>query len=166
MGKRLLSFLFFSAVVVAFGWSLSALFRWIGSTNPTVEGAAITAFLGLLGLWYTQWQSKSRDIRENHRSKKVEVYGTFFDLVEQFQKQTDTSSSTSVILTPELKDQFLRLNRGLLLWASPSVIRAYLAFRIQSQLEDKSKILFAVDTMYREIRKDLETVILVFTRVI
>lgn len=156
MNKRLLlSFALLSVCLIAVSWMIATLFHWFGSSNPTVAGAAITAPLGLIGLWYAQWQSKSRDISESHRSKKVEVYGTFFDIVEQFQnpKKAEVVLTQADAVPEEIRLQFVRLNRGLILWASPSVIKAWLNFRKHSS--NKAMVLLAVDTMYQAIRKDL-----------
>ena len=140
-------------VVSAIGlWAIYSTFQWFQTLNASVAAALITASIGLIGLWYAQWQSKTRDIAESHRASKIEVYKVFFDLVEKF--QTNEIGDISDENIPEwLKTDFQRLNRGLLLWASPGVITAYLNFRTVAG--SGGNILSAVDTMYREIRKDL-----------
>lgn len=139
--------------VSAFGlWAIYSALQWFQSLNASVAAALITASIGLIGLWYAQWQSKTRDIAESHRASKIEVYKGFFDLVEKSQtNEIDGINDESI---PEwLKTDFQKLNRGLLLWASPGVITAYLNFRTVA--DSGGNILSAVDTMYREIRKDL-----------
>lgn len=123
---------------------------WLKTLNPSVGAALVTAFLGLLGLWYAQWQSKSRDIAESHRSSKIEVYNLFFEIVEAFQNEEIDADD----LTNDFKKKFQQLNRGLILWASPEVIKAYLNFR-EVAGKGSENILFAVDTVYQAIRKDL-----------
>jgi hypothetical protein len=133
-------------------WATYSALQWFQSLNASVAAALTTASIGLIGLWYAQWQSKSRDIAESHRASKIEVYKVFFDLVEKFQtNEVDEINDENL---PEwLKTDFQKLNRGLLLWASPGVITAYLNFRTVAS--SGGNILSAVDTMYREIRKDL-----------
>lgn len=134
-------------------WFIFFAFRWLfQELNENVAAAIISASLGLIGLWYAQWQSKIRDIAESHRVSKIEVYNVFFDLVEKFQKE-DVGSYGEENISESLKKDFQKLNRGLLLWASPGVITAYLNFRKAST--GGGDILTAVDAMYREIRKDL-----------
>ncbi|MDP1786376.1 hypothetical protein [Nitrosomonas sp.] len=133
-------------------WAIYSTFQWFQALNASVAASLITASLGLIGLWYAQWQSKTRDIAESHRTNKIEVYNVFFDLVEKFQTNNITDLSEENIPEP-LKSDFQKLNRGLLLWASPGVITAYLKFRTVSA--SGGDILHAVDNMYREIRKDL-----------
>ena len=43
---------------------------WVKENN-TVAIPIITAIIGLIGVMWTQWQSKSRDIAESHRSSKI-----------------------------------------------------------------------------------------------
>ena len=50
--------------------------------------------------------------------------------------------------------KFVQLNRGLILWASPEVIKEYLNFR-RIAGQSSENILFAVDQVYQAIRKDL-----------
>lgn len=140
------------AVSAAGLWAIYSAFQWFQSLNASVSASLITATLGLIGLWYAQWQSKTRDIAESHRASKIEVYKVFFDLVEKFQTNIG-DSVTDDYIPEELKNDFLKLNRGLLLWASPGVITAYLNFRKVST--SGGNVLIAVDAMYREIRKDL-----------
>lgn len=124
--------------------------NWLKTLNPSVGAALVTASLGLLGLWYAQWQSKSRDIAESHRASKIEVYNLFFEIVEAFQNNEMDSDN----LSNDFKKKFQQLNRGLILWASPEVIKAYLNFR-RIAGNDSKNILFAVDMVYQAIHKDL-----------
>ncbi|MGE8543315.1 MAG: hypothetical protein ACN6NS_03235 [Acinetobacter johnsonii] len=123
---------------------------WLKSLNPSVGAALITASLGFIGLWYAQWQSKSRDIAESHRASKIEVYNLFFEIVEKFNEEEMPSTE----IPDDLKKKFVQLNRGLILWASPEVIKAYLNFR-RIAGQGSENILFAVDQVYQAIRKDL-----------
>lgn len=139
--------------IIAFGLlAIYSAFQWVQSLNASVAAALVTASLGLIGLWYAQWQSKTRDIAESHRASKIEVYNVFFDLVEKFQTN-EIADLTEENIPEWLKSDYQKLNRGLLLWASPGVITAYLNFRTVAG--GGGDILKAADAMYREIRKDL-----------
>lgn len=85
MGRRVTSGIIFLILCALGIWSIYSLFQWFQSLNASVAAALITASIGLIGLWYAQWQSKSRDIAESHRASKIEVYNIFFDLVDKFQ---------------------------------------------------------------------------------
>ncbi|MDO7195474.1 hypothetical protein Q5M49_17585 [Acinetobacter nosocomialis] len=124
---------------------------WLKGLNPSVGAALVTASLGLVGLWYAQWQSKGRDIAESHRASKIEAYNLFFEIVESFQNEEIDSGK----LPEELKKKFTKLTRGLVLWASPEVIKAYLNFRAIANDNSENKILYAMDEVYQAIRKDL-----------
>lgn len=142
--------------VGALAWFvLASAASWLRSLDSSVLAALTTAILGLLGLWYAQWHSKSRDIAEGHRAAKIEVYSIFFNLVEKFQNGQVKDEDFADGKTPDwLKDDFAKLNRGLILWASPAVITAWLRFRRISGSGGGS-VLLAMDQMYRAIRADL-----------
>jgi len=142
-------------ILLLLGWFIfGTITSWLEVQDSTVIAAFTTAIFGLSGLWYAQWHSKSRDIAENHRASKIEVYGVFFNLVEKFQAEEVTDEELEEENLPEwLKSDFTQLNRGLILWASPSVITAWLNFRTVST--SGGNILLAMDEMYKAIRKDL-----------
>jgi hypothetical protein len=151
--KSILIALLLIACLIAAGYgALSATLTWVKSLEPSVAGAFTTAFIGLLGLLYVQWQSKSRDIAESHRPSKVDIYNTFFGIVERLQ-DSDKSALSDGEVPDWMKAEFIKLNRGLILWASPGVIRAWLDFRTSA--ESGKNMLVAVDRMYQAIRKDL-----------
>lgn len=128
---------------------------WLRSLDPSVAAALTTAILGLLGLWYAQWHSKTRDIAESHRASKIEVYSIFFDIVEKFQNDQVKSSELANGNVPAwLRKDFTKLNRGLILWASPEVITAWLIFR-RITGSGGGNVLLAMDRIYNAIRKDL-----------
>lgn len=143
------------AVIVLIGWLLiGVITAWFYSLDSSVAAALTTAALGLLGLWYAQWHSKNRDISESHRASKIEVYGTFFNIVEKFQAGIVASDELTEENLPDwIRDDFAKLNRGLILWASPGVITAWLNFRTISI--SGGSVLVAMDQMYKAIRKDL-----------
>lgn len=129
--------------------------EWLATLNPNVAAALTTATFGFLGLWYVQWHTRARTISESHRQSKIEVYNVFFEIVEHFQNEhSNVEIQTREDIPEELRAKFQRLNRGLVIWGSPDVIRAWLHFR-ESSGQGGLKVLVAVDQMYRAIRKDL-----------
>jgi hypothetical protein len=150
--KRFLLSLLALAAVIAVGYVLfTAVLGLVQGLNPTVVGAFVTALIGLIGLWYVQWQSKSRDIAQSHRPSKIDLYNKFFDLVDHFQNNHEQMKEGEV--SEHVKTEMAKLNRGLLIWGSPEVIRAWLTFRTTAQAD--GNVLVAVDAMYRAIRTDL-----------
>ncbi len=143
-------------VLGAVGWlAFTTAATWLRSLDPSVAAALTTAFLGLLGLGYAQWHSKSRDIAESHRASKIEVYSIFFDIVEKFQHGKIKDEEFADGNVPDwLRKDFTKLNRGLILWASPGVITGWLRFR-RITGSGSGNILLAMDQLYKAIRKDL-----------
>lgn len=154
--KQLVLGVFVVAILAAILYvTLAFLANWVGSLNPNVSAAIITASIGLVGLWYAQWHTRTREISESHRQSKIEVYNTFFDIVEKFQSEYGKANFENRDDIPEqLRKDFQKLNRGLIIWGSPEVIKAWLHFRdIAGQ--GNTNTLIAVDKMYQAIRKDL-----------
>lgn len=150
--QTLLSMLILLIIVSLCLWAFYAALIWFQALNPSVAAALTTALVGLVGLWYAQWQSKTRDIAESHRASKIEVYSAFFDIVDKFQSG-DVDVGDGGDIPDWLKDGFRKINRGLIVWGSPGVISAYIKYRTVSTSD--GDVLAAVDAMYREIRKDL-----------
>ena len=123
---------------------------WVKENN-TVAIPIITAIIGLIGVMWTQWQSKSRDIAESHRSSKIETYSLFFDIIEKFQRAGREHQKVDILSDKDLQDSFEKLTRGFMLWGSDEVIRTWLEFRKNSG----ENTLLKIDNVYRAIRKDL-----------
>jgi len=162
--KKTLKFILSLAALCALlygSWFLAIyLFDWIASLEKEVAAAAITALIGLLGLLYVQWNSKAKEIADSHRPAKIEVYETFFDIVERFMNAAKNEDGNfdpeSDEFPQEVKDQFTKLSRGMIIWASPQVIKAWSAFREQASTSETPKdILLAVDAVLQAIRADL-----------
>jgi len=62
-------------------WKFWLIFR---SLDSNVAAAIVAAIASVIGLALTQNSAKKREIAEGHRSKKIEVYNIFLDIVERF----------------------------------------------------------------------------------
>jgi hypothetical protein len=126
--RRLLSVTFEFAVLAGMAWLIWNIVRWIASLEPSYSGPTITAIVGFIGLIYTQWHSKSREIQQSHRPQKIEVYNGFFTILERFIKKPEEQKALEEggeeSLPADLRDQFWKLNKGLIVWASPAVIKS------------------------------------------
>ncbi|MEA5445563.1 hypothetical protein VCB98_07005 [Gammaproteobacteria bacterium AB-CW1] len=135
-------------------WGVLKVAQWVGGLDPAYAGPTIAAVIGFVGLLYGQWHSKTREIEQSHRPQKIQVYNAFFSILEKFLKNPDALAAIEGKPLPdELRDQFWALNQGLIIWASPPVIKAWLKFRKASVSGEH--VLLAMDGMLRAIRKDL-----------
>ena len=144
------------AVLGAATWFLFG-YAWnsVLSLGANAAGAIIAALAGLVGVLYTQWQSKSRDIAESHRGEKIRVYTLFFDIVEDFMQRAkeDPEPLQEAELSEEQLRRFAELTRGFIVWASPKVIRAWLEFR--QRAAEGPGVMLQIDDVLQAIRKDL-----------
>lgn len=132
------------------------IFLWIPN-NTTIVIPLITAAIGFIGIIYTQYQSKSRDIRESHRISKIETYRGFFELIALFQnankKNIEIDSNSEFF-----QEKMNKLTENFILWASDDVIKAWIDFRVNTgsiNQNDPISALRNIDNVYRAIRKDL-----------
>ena len=144
-------------VIVAF---LAALYlislvigKWIKSVDAGVTAAIVTAIAGIFGILYSQWHTKTKEISEGHRPQKIALYDTFFDIIEHFMRN-EREKKTEKGIPNALKKKFEKLNRGMIIWASPGVINAWLEFR-RGPEDPNQNTPMLVDSILREIRKDL-----------
>ena len=140
----------FLAVIVLLVWGIAG---WIKSVDAGVAAAIITAIAGILGLLYSQWHNKAKEISEGHRPKKIELYNTFFDIVDHYTRN-ERENKIEDGIPKTIQKQFEKLNRGLIVWASPGVIKAWLNFRRGAE-DPNQNTLILVDALLKEIRKDL-----------
>lgn len=132
------------------------IFLWIPN-NTTIAIPLITATIGFIGVIYTQYNSKSRDIRESHRIAKIETYRSFFELINLFQN----NHKRNIEIDPNdemLQDKMHKLTENFILWASDEVIKAWIDFRTSTgsnDINDPFLALKKIDNVYKAIRKDL-----------
>mgnify|MGYP001379453446 CR=1 FL=1 len=92
-----------------------------------------------------------------HRPQKIEVYNGFFEILERFLKNPDEQKvleeGGEEDLPEDLRDQFWQLNKGLIVWGSPAVIKSWLHFR--KVTTSGGNTLLAMDNVLKAIRKDL-----------
>lgn len=159
--KRTIQIVLSLFILASSGYMLWLAFHFAFSTlaglGKEVIAAAITALLGLFGILYAQWHTKTKEISDSHRPAKIEVYETFFDIVERFMTDADTTDfdPESDEFPEELRQQFMKLSRGMIVWASPQVIRAWSKLRERPGAGSAKETLLAVDAVLQAIRADL-----------
>jgi len=155
---KLLVFVVFAAVLLAAWWAIPEIINLLRGINSKNTGTLATALVALIGILYAQRNLKSRDIAEAHRPAKIEVYNTFLDIVEQFMDDTggEKHGLDDGELSEELKKQFTNLTRGLITWASPSVVKAWSDFRKGTgDSNPDTNVLLLADDVLQAMRKDL-----------
>lgn len=136
---------------------VTQLLKFLDSANPSVSaaivGAMATVLVGIGGALYTQAQIKKREIEDAHRSRKVEIYKGFLDVVARVLARENHNVSLEPISEQDLIDFLVEFKTDIILWASPKVINAQLNFQKVSNSGGNS--LMAVDQLYKAIREDI-----------
>jgi hypothetical protein len=130
-------------LIIAFILLFYLIIDWLSGLESSTTGTIIAAFAALVGVLYAQWQAKSREIAEGHREQKIKLYNLYFDIIEEFMDNAKSSNEdiNESELPEELKKKFIELNRGLIIWASPKVIRTWLTFRKNAGTDNNINIL-------------------------
>lgn len=128
----------------------SALDNQVAASIIAAVGTILAALVATL---YAQRRSAIREIAESHRPKKVEIYSRFMDVLIENQKNSNKGLEQDD-LTEKFVDFFYEFTKDTLVWASPSFLRAYRAFK-DAGGKGGVNLLLLMDDMLREIRADL-----------
>ena len=157
--QTIISILIIVAMIYGMFLLLSNLLSRIKDIDVNIIAAFVASLTAVFGYWYTQRQSKLRDISESHRPKKAKLYNTFMDILERVLRPTiykDEEEIDPDDLPDDIKDLFFEFNRGLIVWGSPSMIKTWLKFRVEtSKPSVGNNPLLLMDDVLRSIREDL-----------
>jgi hypothetical protein len=153
-GRSAIAVAILAAGAAAVVWFLLAIIGVLPQLDPNVASAIVAAFAGLVVLVLGQIFNRNRQIAEAHRDKKVEVYAKFGQLLIDLQQATKQGKADELLKSDRVYNSIVDFNRDVLLWGSPSVIRAFLDYRVESNVTGPL-VLVKMDRMLRAIRKDL-----------
>lgn len=136
---------------------LTRLVSFLENANPSVSaavvGAASTLLVGVSGALYTQAQIQKRGIEEAHRSKKVEIYKDFLEVIGNVVASHNSNVLPETLTEQELIKFMIKFKTNVILWGDPKVINAYLEFEKTSK--SGGSIIFSIDNLYKAIREDI-----------
>lgn len=131
-----------------------ALSRSSPEVSAAVIGSMATITVGIAVVSLTQRHERRRASDEAHRLKKVELYRGFIEIVARMTAAKNERMKVQAPTEDELLEFGFKFKSELLLWGSPQVIKAYIAFE-DAASEGSSRTLKYVDKLYVEIRSDL-----------
>ena len=126
--KKTLKLIFLVLLFIALLYGVwifgKAILSWFSELKE-VTAIVVASFVGLVSALFTQWYSKAKEISANHRSAKIEVYETFFDIFENVARELKGKTVNAKDFPKKFNDQSIKLSRGMIIWASPRVIKAW-----------------------------------------
>ena len=139
-------------------WVIASFFvSSLAAADPKIAAAIIaamtTVFVGLTAVIITQRQTNLREIAEAHRKKKVEIYQKFLETVISLIAGENEKVTMKAPSEQDLIDYLVDFKTEILLWGSPKVIKAQLAF--EATTASRGDVLAAVDIIYKAIREDI-----------
>lgn len=156
-------------IILATAYGVFAFFHWLfmgvigldAKVAAAIIAACTTVIVSVLTVVYTQQNTKSREIDNSHRPQKMEIYKRFMDeVVVNLLKAKKENKVDSPEFKKKLEEDFFSFTGDIIVWGSPTVIRAYTEFRSSgTSLEDSEssshKILLKIDNLFQAMRKDL-----------
>lgn len=152
------------ALVAGIGYGIYAgaralMFGVIGldaNIATAIVAASAMVIVSLITIVYNQRKTKEREIRESQRPQKIELYKRFMDeaVVSSMRlagKRSDKSIDDEDV-QKEIEEFFFKFTGDIIVWGSPKVIKAYIAFRASA---DQKHNILKLDDMLRAIRHDL-----------
>lgn len=136
-------------------------FSFLATIDKTVAAAIIaasgTTFAAVFTVVIGQLINKQREIADAHREYKVKLYSEFIDFTIDwvFKNAENEQSLEDPEVMKELEKFFIKFSKELTLWASPSVINSWSAFRNGTGTGKATDTLIKVDSIFKAMRKDL-----------
>ncbi len=160
--RHILPFALLLAAVVGVGYGMwytgSAVLSWFVSQESQVAAAVIafsgTIIAGIGAVVIAQQRSKSREIAEAHRPKKIELYNSFITTMIGIIRKHKGSDSKVLEGDKEIEEFFYKFTTEVVLWGSPGVLGHYASFRNLGQ-EKNPNVILIMDDIMQAMRKDL-----------
>jgi len=159
-----LKVLFFLVLIGSVGLGLFYLIRLIYISIVGLESdlaiaiitAAATVLVSVVTVVIGKNLEKKREIEQQHRIQKTEIYENF--MKGMFKVMNLTKTSSGVISQDELNKFVEEFNRKLILWGGRNVIKEYMKFKkFGNDVKNKgnTEILILFEKVLYAIRKDL-----------
>jgi len=160
--RTILPFVLLLVAVVGVGYgvwyAVAAALSWIMSQESQVAAAVIafsgTIIAGIGAVVIAQQRSKSREIAEAHRPKKIELYNSFITTMIGIIRKHKGSDSKALEGDKDIEEFFYKFTAEVVLWGSPGVLGHYATFRNLGQ-EKNPNIVLIMDDIMQAMRKDL-----------
>ena len=153
LGFALMGAMAYAVWVLAFKFT-AAISKASPEGTAAIIGAMATVFGGIVVVVITQRNSRLQAAEEAHRLKKVEIYKGFIEFASNMIASSNKNLSVSAPTQNELVSFALKFKSDILLWGSPAVIKAFIAFEDAGQ-NNTGEILKTVNVLYTAIRSDI-----------
>ena len=124
--------------------------------DKEVKVPIIAGLFALLAVAFTYIRENNLKRQEAHRSKKIEIYSLFFDMIGRMTLDVHSGSATSFTESSTFVSQMLVLKNNLLFYGSPKVIKTFNEFQNKSGNSATSlEVIDRVGNLLLAMRKDV-----------
>jgi hypothetical protein len=126
--------------------------RAVANLNTTVAAALVTGAITIIGsvsaVAVGRYFEKRKEVEQAFRERRLQAYERF---IARFAELTGDGSAGSDDLVAFLR----QLNKEILLWAGPRLLKTYTAFLMSAADPYAGKTFFMLEDFYRAMREDL-----------
>lgn len=153
-GILVLSLLIYSLYFLALN-----ILGFVGKIRSDVLASIIAGFfvfiVHIVVAFLNQRHLKQRDIDESHRTKKVEIYKKYLDLIASMHAGVNKRLSQEELTDKDIAEWFVGFKTELVLWGSQDVIKFFQGVH-QNNFSNRPKELHvAIENLYKAIREDI-----------
>ncbi|APV36281.1 hypothetical protein BEN76_09730 [Acinetobacter soli] len=148
----ILAFILLACMIFVVYLIISSFFSWFKEINPQLAIALITGsstiIVATLTVVLGKYYERLKEIESHHRARKVEIYDEF--LISVFKVFYEDDSNFDLV-------KFLQeWQRKIIMWASPSVIKAFIDWKIHlAKSPPNAKTFFLMEDLFKAMRKDI-----------
>jgi hypothetical protein len=137
-------------------WMLFKIVSTFNDLEKEIKVPIIAGFFALLVVAFTYLRENYLKRQEAHRTKKIEIYSVFFEMIGRIMKDTHTGGESSFTESSEFIDQMLNLKKNLMFYGSPSVLKAFNEFQNKSgESQTSIQVIDRVGNLLLAMRKDV-----------
>lgn len=158
---------FLAIIFIAIGglvvWDFLAYFiNVLQRANPSIAaiimGVITTTIVVISGVLISiltiKAQKKRQEIEDEQHQRKIEIYQPFLEVIARLTSDRNPYISTNPPMTrKELNEFMVRFKKDIVLWGSPSVIKAQIVF--EAAINSEVSVFLAADKLYLAIRSDI-----------
>jgi hypothetical protein len=129
---------------------------YFGGLDSSVKAPVIGGTFALLAALAAYVRENKLKRQEAHRSKKIEIYMVFFDMIIKATRESKDGGDVSFAKSPGFINEMFELKKNLMFYGSPPVLNAFNDFQNNSKNDDSGiHTIDRVGELLLAMRKDI-----------
>lgn len=150
--NTILGFALIGGIIYFVYFIINSIFSWFSELDKSLAAPLITAsstvIIATITVVLGKYFERIKEIESHHRSKKVEIYDEF--LVATFNTFFEKDPNLDLV------DFLQNWQRKIILWASPTVLQAFIDWKSHmTRHQPNAKTFFLMEDLFKAMRKDI-----------